>query len=61
MATAVFPALAGVLFKGPFSDALAFLQPVIYSGVCSLPRANRTNPIRSGNNVATQRRPLRLL
>lgn len=42
MATAVFPALPGFLFKGPFSDALAFLQPVIYSGVCSLPRANGT-------------------
>lgn len=46
MATAVFPALAGFLFKGPFSGALAFLQPVIYSGVCRRPRANRTNPIR---------------
>lgn len=44
MATAVFPALAGFLFKGPLSDALAFLQPVIYSGVCSRPHAN-TDPI----------------
>lgn len=44
MATAV-SALAGFLFKGPFSGALAFLQPVIYSGGRSLPRANRTNPI----------------
>lgn len=44
-ATAVFPAHPGFLFKGPFSGALAFLQPVIYSGVCSLTHANCTNPI----------------
>lgn len=44
METADFPELPGFLFKGPLSDTLAFVQPVIYSGVCSRPPANGSMP-----------------
>lgn len=59
MATAAFPALPGFLFKGPLSDALAFLQPVIYSGVCSLPPANARSLSRPATTQqrSTPRRP----